>query len=91
MIIYEIIFTKQAADFVESLDKGYKNKIRGVFERLKENPFSYPYRKIRGEQDLYRIRIGRYRILYKVDQPESRIIILKVDTRNRVYKRLERD
>ncbi|MGD2248840.1 MAG: hypothetical protein PVF58_10585 [Candidatus Methanofastidiosia archaeon] len=35
---------------------------------MKENPFSYPYRKIRGKTSMYRIRFGKYRVLYKVDK-----------------------
>jgi mRNA-degrading endonuclease RelE of RelBE toxin-antitoxin system len=46
--MYELIFSKEAARFIESLDKGYKRKIKEILEALRGNPFSYPYKKIRG-------------------------------------------
>jgi len=54
---------------------------------LSENPFSYPYKKIRGQQNLYRIRIGKYRILCEVETNEGRVVIVRMDKRGRVYDR----
>ncbi|RLG55949.1 MAG: hypothetical protein DRN95_07325 [Candidatus Hydrothermarchaeota archaeon] len=54
---------------------------------LRENPFSYPYKKIKGEENTYRIRIGKFRILYEVDEKNNLIIIFKAERRERAYKR----
>ena len=70
--MYEIIFTEKASNFAEKLPKANKRKLKEILEKLKENPFSYPYRKIKGESNLYRIRIGTYRILYEVDEKEKK-------------------
>jgi mRNA interferase RelE/StbE len=85
--MYELIFSKEVARFIESLDKGYKRKIKEILEALRGNPFSYPYKKIRGEQNLYRIRVGKYRILYEVEIKKDRIVIVRMDKRGRVYER----
>jgi len=84
--MYDILFTKQAAKFVRSLDEGYRNKLREIFEELRINPFSWPYKKIRGETNLYRIRVGVYRILYEINRLESKITILKIDHRSKIYE-----
>jgi len=84
--MYEIIFSKKAAKFISSLPEGYKNKIKETVSVLKENPYGYPYKKIRGETNVYRIRVGEYRILYEIDKNDNLIIILKVDKRERVYE-----
>ena len=84
--MYEIIFTKQAAKFVQSLDEGYRNKIREIVDGLQINPFSWPYKKIKGETNLYRIRVGVYRILYEINRLEGKITILKIDHRSKVYE-----
>ncbi len=85
--MYEILFSKKAAKFVSNLPPGYKNKLKEILSALKENPYSYPYKKIRGETNLYRIRIGKYRILYEINKDKNQIIILKIDKRERVYER----
>ncbi len=87
MGMYRIIFSRRAAKFIDALNKGLKNKIKEIMETLQKNPFAYPYRKIRGEPNLYRIRVGKYRILYEVNKVEGRIIIIKVDKRSRIYRR----
>ena len=82
---FDLIFTKQAASFITRLDRGYREKLREIFVQLQENPFSYPYTKIRGSTNLYRIRLGRYRILYELERDARRIIILKIETRRKIY------
>jgi len=84
--MYEILLTKQAAKYLRSLDEGYRNKIKEILEILQINPFSWPYKKIRGETNLFRIRLGAYRILYEINRLEGKIIILKIDHRSKVYK-----
>jgi len=85
-IMYEILFTRKAADSIMSLRDGYKEKVKSVLTDLKDNPFSHPYRKIRGETNIYRIRVGKYRILYEIDEGEKKISILKLDIRSKAYK-----
>ena len=84
--MYEVIFTESAAKLINTLQKGYKEKLRAIAEHLTNNPFCYPYKKIRGETDLYRIRLGKYRVLYEVNNAERRVTILKIDERGSVYK-----
>ena len=69
------------------MPENYKNKIKEILTVLKDNPYAYPYKKIRGETNLYRIRIGKYRILYEISKEYNKIVILKVDKRERIYKR----
>ena len=85
--MYEIGFTRKAAGFIRYLPKGQREKVRKILEVMKNNPFSHPYRKIRGETNLYRIRLGKYRMLYEINEEQKRVIILKVDKRSRVYDR----
>ena len=44
--IYEVIFTASAVEFIETLQKGYKEKLKEIMEHLGNNPFSYPYKKL---------------------------------------------
>ena len=88
MIMYEIIISGKAAKFISDLPPGYKSKIKEILLTLKDNPYGYPYKKIKGETNLYRIRVGKYRILYEVNinKDNKQIIILKIDKREKIYK-----
>jgi len=85
--MYEVVFTKKAAKQVKVLEPAHKRKLKEIILALSENPFSYPYKKIRGEEHTYRIRIGQFRILYEVDDGNLRIVIFKIERRERAYRK----
>ncbi len=64
---YEIIFSREAKKNISELDHGYKTKLKIILKNLSEHPFSYPYKKLKGKENTYRIRLGKYRIIYYVD------------------------
>ena len=85
--MYDVVFTRKAADFIVEIPKAQRENLRTVIADMKSNPFSHPYRKIRGETNLYRIRLGAYRMLYEVNESQKRIVVLKLDRRSKVYDR----
>ncbi|MBA3542887.1 MAG: type II toxin-antitoxin system RelE/ParE family toxin [Chthoniobacterales bacterium] len=40
-----------------------------------------------GSPDLYRVRVGDYRIVYQVNDPAHRLLILSIAHRRDVYRR----
>jgi mRNA-degrading endonuclease RelE of RelBE toxin-antitoxin system len=64
----------------------YKDKIKEILVGLKQNPYGSPYKKIKGESCVYRIRVGKYRIIHEINKNHNQIIIIKVDKRERVYE-----
>ena len=53
---------------------------------LAEEPFPRGTRKLSGYDDVYRVRAGRYRILYSVSESTLIIIVLKIGHRRDVYR-----
>ena len=82
---YEVLFSRSAAKFIKRLNDHTKDKVREAVEKLRENPFPIPYKKIKGMRNTYRIRMGNYRILYEVHDNLNQIWILKVGKRENVY------
>jgi mRNA interferase RelE/StbE len=78
--------TKKSEKSLKILKKSDLAKFRAITEQLMISPFNYPYKKIKGKQNTYRIRIGRFRILYKVNKGNLLIIIIDIDKRGTVYK-----
>jgi mRNA interferase RelE/StbE len=52
---------------------------------LAENPRPSGCKKLRGSKDLWRIRIGDYRVVYAIDETRRRVDILRVRHRRDVY------
>jgi mRNA interferase RelE/StbE len=55
---------------------------------LPENPIPHNARKISGRQDLYRLRVGNYRVIYEIQEDVLVILIVKIGHRRDIYKRL---
>tara|TARA_Y100000031_G_C8110577_1_gene333294 strand:- start:338 stop:601 length:264 start_codon:yes stop_codon:yes gene_type:complete len=87
-MMFEVLFSKKAVAFVETLPKSNKEKLRNIVEEMKVNPFSHPYKKIRGETGLYRVRIGQFRFLFEVDETQQKVYIIKLDTRQKAFKKI---
>ncbi len=52
-----------------------KDKTVKKLKLLTDNPFAFPYKKIKGRDNTYRIRIGDFRVIYSVRGLEIRILI----------------
>ena len=87
----KIFFTKTAAKELRKIRQGNRDifrKIRESIEDLAENPFPNGYKKLKGEDDAYRIRVGSYRVLYRVEDAELLIEVFRVGPRGDVYKHI---
>jgi len=75
--------SKTSLKYLAKLDKSVKLKIVASIERL---PGEGDIKKMRGPgpPDLYRLRMGKYRVLYTWEEDVIRII--DIDTRGDIYK-----
>ena len=53
---------------------------------LADDPFPRGSRKLSGYGDVFRVRVGHYRILYSVSEARLIIVVLKVGLRKDVYR-----
>ena len=62
--------------------------IEDVYPILKNNPFfGTNIKKLKEDfKEIYRFRIGDYRIFYKIDEQKSLIFILNIENRQDAYK-----
>lgn len=74
------------AKFIKSLDGKTRLRLKRRLLRLKKDPFGYgqDVKKLRSaEGDLYRLRIGKLRIIYRVAERE--VEIMDIDYRGNIY------
>ena len=80
------MLTKKAEKSLKILKRSDLEKFKVIIDQLKSSPFNYPYKKIKGKNNTYRIRIRGFRILYKVDKGNLVIVIIDIDKRGSIYK-----
>jgi len=85
MVSYKIFFKESVEkDFHEIPRKDLK-KILARIKLLSENPRPPGCEKLTG-QEKYRVRQGRYRIVYSIQDEELMVWVVKVGHRKDVYK-----
>ena len=84
----KIEFAKQAEKLLEKLyvsNKKQAGAIAKEVNNLQTNPMPSDVKKLKG-YELYRVRVGHYRVIYHFD--ETTIFVTIIDKRDVVYKNL---
>ena len=83
---YEIIIKPSAEKSFSKLEKSQQIKIIKAIENLTINPRPQGFKKLKSLAELYRIRVGDYRIIYSIDDNVLIITIVKIGHRKEIYK-----
>ncbi|HWR67456.1 MAG TPA: type II toxin-antitoxin system RelE/ParE family toxin [Desulfomonilia bacterium] len=83
---YIVKFTPHAVRSFRKLPRDVQKRLSPSIESLKDNPRPSGSEKLKGTDDIYRIRVGDYRILYEVMDKELVIFIIETGHRREVYK-----
>ncbi len=86
MARYELVFRKSVARDFRPIPKKDVARILRSIERLRDDPRPVGCEKLSG-QERYRIRQGRYRILYEVLDTQLVVTVVKIGHRKDVYRR----
>lgn len=86
MASYEIEISRTAEKQLRKLGRRDQERIVRAIQLLAQDPLPRGARKLSGYDDVFRIRVGHYRILYSVSSRKLVIIILKVGHRRNAYR-----
>ncbi len=87
MASYSVFIKRSAAKEIEAVDPK-KDRARLV-ERIRAlgaDPRAVGCEKLAGPDDLYRVRVGAYRIVYAIDDKAAEVHVVKVGHRRDVYR-----
>jgi len=82
---YRVEVSATAEKQIKKLSGEERLRVVGAISRLADETHPRGCRKLRGYDDIFRVRVGRFRILYSVDSGRLLVIILKVGQRKDVY------
>lgn len=83
--MYKIIFTKSAAKELKKLSNQLIARIVPEIQALATEPRPTNCKKLKGEENRYRTRVGDYRILYSIEDTIKIVEIVKIGHRKEVY------
>ncbi len=81
MPTYKIEFEKAALKFLEKQDKTQRLRLYKAIYKL---PFGTDIKKLKGT-DMFRLRVGDYRILYTVESDRYVVLVIDIGNRGQIY------
>jgi mRNA interferase RelE/StbE len=84
--LYRILFAPAALRQFRKLSSQLQKRLRPHVDALADNPRPAGVVKLSGSDDIYRIRVGDYRIIYEIQDVGLVVLVLKVGNRREIYK-----
>ena len=82
---YHLVLKRSAEKELDNLPKSLFERINRKILSLEQDPRPFGVQKLHG-QEVYRLRVGDYRILYVIDDAAKRVDIASVGHRRDVYR-----
>jgi mRNA interferase RelE/StbE len=88
MASYNVILKPSVEKDLRSLPSPVLKRVFKRIQALADDPFPRGLLKLAGAEQLYRVRVGEYRIVYTVDSDSRQVIVYYVRHRRDVYRSL---
>jgi mRNA interferase RelE/StbE len=83
---YSIHLAPSAERDLAALDKPIQRRVVARIDSLSDNPRPAGVKKLQGEPNAWRVRVGDYRIVYTIENDLLVILVVKVGHRRDVYR-----
>ncbi|MFE1767464.1 type II toxin-antitoxin system RelE/ParE family toxin [Streptomyces angustmyceticus] len=85
---YAFRFTAAAQRQLRAIDRPAAMRILAALTALGDDPYreDADIKKLTGPSGLYRLRVGSYRVAYRVEDGELLILVVKIGDRRDVYR-----
>lgn len=84
--MYKLLIEKRVFRDLDRLDKKVLVRIDQAIRLLCQNPLPPGAKKLVGQRNLYRIRQGKYRIIYSIDHRVKEVRVIGVRHRRESYR-----
>lgn len=83
---YKVVFERKYTKDLKHIHPRYHKAIMETVISLGENPRPEGYIKLKGSDNLFRIKVGPYRIIYTIRDDRLIVLVLEVGDRKDIYK-----
>lgn len=82
--MYQIVIKKKAKKFIDKLPLNERKRIVSAIEQL---PNGEDIKKLKGHNNMLRLRVGSYRVIYSINNGKYIIYVIDVGNRGEIYNR----
>lgn len=83
---YRVNLQKSAAKQLKKLPIREQQRIGQKLQGLEQTPRPRDCKKLIGEDNLYRVRVGTYPIIYSVKDAELIVLVIRIGHRGSIYQ-----
>ena len=83
---YSVRFKPSAHKALLKLERPIQRRLIEAADALADDPRPQKVEKLSGESNLWRVRVGDYRIVYEIEDRRLIVLVLKVAHRREVYR-----
>lgn len=83
---YEVQLITSARKALDKLPAQIQERIALALALLRDTPRPPNAKKLHGDKDLYRVRVGDYRIIYGIHDKKLLILVIRLAHRREAYR-----
>jgi mRNA interferase RelE/StbE len=83
---YAVTLLRDAQKTLDKMDEGQRGRMIRAMRLLENDPRHSGVVKMSGEDDLFRVRVGDWRIVYTIRNNELLVIVIRIGHRREVYR-----
>jgi mRNA interferase RelE/StbE len=83
---YNVELTARARKQYKALDPSIRGRIRTALQKLADDPAPATVKALSGSDDLLRIRVGDWRLIYRIEYDRMLVIVVDMGHRSIVYR-----
>lgn len=84
---WRVFVPERVVKELNKLPPEIRERIERALKQLAKSPFSSGVEKMEGEPERWRLRVGKYRIVFRVAKSERTIVVTAIGHRRDVYLR----
>ena len=85
--MYKVDLSAKAQEFYRKADRPLARKLARCFEQLEQEPRHHSnVKRLTGKLSRhYRYRVGDYRVIYRIDDRQHSVVVVKIAHRSEAY------
>jgi mRNA interferase RelE/StbE len=83
---YRIVLRRSAARELADLNQPIQGRLKRAIDALSSDPRPPGAKLLSGPDRIWRLRVGDYRILYRIDDDVVRVLVIRIRHRSDAYR-----
>lgn len=84
---YELVLEDAARDQLRKAPASMRPRLALALRSISADPHARGVRKLEDQHSGFRVRVGKWRVLYKIDSKKATVYVYSIEPRDRAYRK----